>query len=93
VPSTLHGPISTGAKHNRRLFRLWWKRKGVLQIVDREKLLNGPKEPTPENLAYPQIARWTSAAIRRAHDRFPCSAWRFAEFAEDKDARTPISSS
>ena len=27
-----------------------------MQIVDREKLLKGPKEPTPENLRYPEIA-------------------------------------
>ena len=41
----------------------------MLQIVDRDKLLNGPKEPTPDNLRFPEIARLPMSALqRRAHD-------------------------
>jgi len=50
VPTELHGPISTGPQGNRVYFGYGTNKGGVLQIVDREKLLNGPKEPTAENL-------------------------------------------
>ena len=44
---------------------------GTIQIVDREKLLNGPKEPTDENLRYPQIARVDLPPAVGAHTAFP----------------------
>lgn len=53
VPTDLHGPISTGPAGNRIYFGYGTNKGGMLQIVDRDKLLNGPKEPTPENLRYP----------------------------------------
>ena len=87
VPSTLHGPISTGAKHNRVYFAYGANSKGVLQIVDREKLLNGPKEPTPANLVHPQIARLDLPPQFGAHTGFPLLGMEIAEFAKDKDAR------
>ena len=87
VPSTLHGPISTGAKHNRVYFAYGANSKGVLQIVDREKLLNGPKEPTPANLVHPQIARLDLPPQFGAHTSFPLLGMEIAEFAKDKDAR------
>ena len=40
---------------------------GVLQIVDREKLLNGAKDPTPENLLASQIARLDLPPMHGAH--------------------------
>src|SRR5882724_6529535 len=43
VPTDLHGPISTGPQGNRVYFGYGTNKGGVLQIVDREKLLNGPK--------------------------------------------------
>ena len=68
VPTDLHGPISTGPKGNRVYFGYGTNAGGILQIVDREKLLNGPKEPTPENLRAPEIGRLDHvAAGRRAH--------------------------
>ena len=57
VPISLHGAISTGPKGNRVYFGYGTNIEGVLQIVDRAKLLAGPKDPTPENLLAPQIAR------------------------------------
>ena len=69
VPTELHGMISTGPQGNRIYFGYGTNKGGVLQIVDREKLLNGPKEPTPENLRYPVIGQLDLlAAQRRAHD-------------------------
>ena len=49
TPVDLHGMISL-PKQNRVYFGYGTNKGGVMQIVDREKLLNGPKEPTAENL-------------------------------------------
>src|SRR3984885_1352233 len=46
TPIMLHGAISTGAKSNRVYFGYGTNDSGILQIVDRDKLLHGPKEPT-----------------------------------------------
>jgi len=71
TPIQLHGPISTGPKGNRVFFGYGTNTDGVLQIVDREKLLSGPKEPTPENLLYPQVARLDLPPMHGAHTVFP----------------------
>jgi hypothetical protein len=55
----------------------------VLQIVDREKLLKGPKEPTPENLLYPQIARFELGPFSGAHTTLPILGMDVAQFAKD----------
>src|SRR6185312_14858365 len=52
VPPPLHGPISTGPKGNRVYFGYGGDKDGVLQIVDRQKLLSGKKDPKPENILY-----------------------------------------
>ena len=68
VPTELHGPISTGPQGNRVYFGYGTNKGGVLQIVDREKLLKGPKEPTPDNLRAPEISRLHDVVVeRRAH--------------------------
>ena len=83
VPINLHGPISTGPKGNRIYFGYGTNTDGVLQIVDREKLLNGPKEPTPENLLYPQIARFELGPFSGAHTTLPVLGMDVAQFAKD----------
>ncbi|MCP3473366.1 hypothetical protein NLM33_23940 [Bradyrhizobium sp. CCGUVB1N3] len=88
VPTELHGPISTGPTGNRVYFGYGTNKGGILQIVDREKLLNGGKEPTPENLRYPEIARLPMSAFNGAHTTFPMLDMPVAEFAEDKDGKT-----
>jgi hypothetical protein len=88
VPTELHGPISTGPTGNRVYFGYGTNKGGILQIVDREKLLNGGKEPTPENLRYPEIARLPMSAFNGAHTAFPMLDMPVAEFAEDKDGKT-----
>src|SRR5499433_539868 len=70
VPTELHGPISTGKQGNRVYFGYGTNKGGILQIVDRAKLLNGPKEPTPENLRYPEIGRLELSPIVGAHTTF-----------------------
>jgi hypothetical protein len=88
VPTELHGPISTGPAGNRVYFGYGTNKGGFLQIVDREKLLNGPKEPTPENLRLPEIARMPMSAMNGAHTTFPMKDMPIAEFAKDKDGKT-----
>ncbi len=71
VPTELHGPISTGPKGNRVYFAHGTSSYGILQIVDRDKLLRGPKEPTPESLLYPQVGRLDLGPDAGAHTAFP----------------------
>jgi hypothetical protein len=87
VPEELHGPISTGPKGNRVYFGYGTNRGGVVQIVDRSKLLNGPREPTPANLLHPQVARIDLLPNTGAHTAFPLLGVDIAEFAHDKDGR------
>ncbi|MEI6550132.1 MAG: hypothetical protein WCO34_07115 [Betaproteobacteria bacterium] len=83
VPISLHGPISTGPKGNRVYFGYGTNTEGVLQIVDRDKLLNGPKEPTPENLLLPQVARLDLPPMHGAHTVFPMFGVDIPEFANN----------
>ena len=92
VPTDLHGMISTGPKGNRIYFGYGTNKGGVLQIVDREKLLNGPKEPTPENLRYPVVG---SSTCCRSTARTPpcrCSACRSPNSPRTRTARSATSS-
>jgi hypothetical protein len=88
VPISLHGPISTGPKGNRVFFGYGTNTEGVLQIVDREKLLNGPKEPTPENLLAPQIARLDLPPMHGAHTVFPMLGMDVPEFSKNLLGKT-----
>src|SRR6201993_2949818 len=87
VPTELHGPISTSKQGNRVYFGYGTNKGGILQIVDREKLLNGPKEPTADNLRYPEIARLPMSAFNGAHTTFPMPGMPVKEFANDKDGK------
>jgi hypothetical protein len=84
VPTELHGPISTGVKGNRVYFGYGTNKSGVLQIVDREKLLAGPHEPTPANLVAPQIGIFHLNAMTGAHTTLPVLDMNVPEFAKDK---------
>jgi len=81
----LHGPVSTGPKGNRVYFAYGYVREGIVQIVDREKLLKGPKEPTNENLLYPQVSRFDLPPSVGAHNVFPLLGMEIAEFAKEKE--------
>jgi hypothetical protein len=84
APADLHGPISTGPKGNRVYFGYGTNKDGALQIVDREKLLNGPKEPTNENLLYPQVGRMDLSPFNGAHTTLPLLGMPIAEFEKNK---------
>jgi len=83
VPISVHGPISTGPRGNRVYFGYGTSTDGVLQIVDRQKLLTGPKEPTPENLLAPQVARIDLPPMHGAHTVFPLLQVDVPEFARN----------
>lgn len=84
-PYDLHGGIRVG---NRVYFGFGTVRNGVIQIVDREKLLKGPKDPTPENLLYPQIARHDTPPYMGAHTTLPVLGLEVADFAKSTAAKT-----
>ena len=91
VPTGLHGPISTGPRGNRIYFGYGTNSDGVLQIVDRRKLLDGPREPTEPNLLHPQVGRLDLPPTMGAHTTFPILGMELAEFARDRAARAEIS--
>jgi hypothetical protein len=84
IPSDLHGPISTGPAGNRVYFAYGPLGGGIFQIVDRDKLLHGPKEPTPENLLYPQVGRLDFSPLFGAHTALPLLQMPLAEFAKSR---------
>ncbi|OFW02519.1 MAG: hypothetical protein A3I61_15975 [Acidobacteria bacterium RIFCSPLOWO2_02_FULL_68_18] len=84
VPTELHGPISLGPKGNRVYFSHGTGRGGIVQVVDREKLLNGPKEPTPENLRYPVITQIDLPPESGAHTSLPLLGMPMPEFAKQR---------
>jgi hypothetical protein len=83
VPTELHGMVSTGPRGNRIYFGYGTNKGGVLQIVDREKLLTGPADPTPDNLRYPVIGQLDMSPLQGAHSAIPLGKVRVPEFAHD----------
>jgi hypothetical protein len=83
VPTDLHGMISLGPQANRIIFAYGTNKGGVVQIVDREKLIKGPKEPTPENLRYPVIGQLDMSPLNGAHSAIPLGKMKIPEFAKD----------
>ena len=85
MPVAIHGLISTGPKGNRVYLAFGTNKGGIVQIVDRDKLLKGPKEPTPENLLYPQVGRLDMSPLYGAHTTMPLGKFKIPEFAHDKE--------
>ena len=91
IPPTVHGPIARG---NRVYFAYGTSSDGIIQIVDRDKLLNGnPESPDPfagtsENLLYPEVGRLDMNPQWGAHTTFPLMGQRIAEFAPDATGQT-----
>jgi hypothetical protein len=88
VPTELHGPISTGPKGNRVYFGYGTNKSGVVQIVDRQKLLTGPKEPAAQNLLFPQISVFNLNSMQGAHTALPVLGVPLPEFAKDKQPKS-----
>src|SRR5262245_6253492 len=85
VPVAIHGLVSTGPKGNRIYLAFGTNKGGILQIVDREKLLKGPKEVTHENLLYPQVGRLDMTPLAGAHTAMPLGKFKIPEFAHEKE--------
>jgi hypothetical protein len=90
VPEGLHGPIALGS----RVYMAYgtWK-NGVLQILDRNRLLKGNPAvadrfaPTRENLLYPQVGRLDMAPAWGGHTSFPVLGILVPEFGKNTNGR------
>ncbi len=80
VPPALHGPIRLG---DRVYFAYGTNANGVIQIVDRTKLLDGDPRPTVENLLAPQVGRLDMAPNWGAHTTFPVLGVDIPDFAKN----------
>ncbi len=84
----LHQPVVVG---NRMYLGYESGSNGVLQILDRDKFLNGdpqaadPFAPTPENLLYPQIARLDMPSYWGVHTAKPVYGLAVPDYTEDRD--------
>ena len=87
IPEELHGAISTGPAGNRVYFGYGTNKNGVLQIVDRQKLLTGAATPTNENLLYPQVGQLVLSPKTGAHTVFPIRGLTVPDFVKDRDAQ------
>jgi hypothetical protein len=91
IPLGLHGAIGLG---NRLYIAYGTSSDGVIQIVDRDKLLNGdpnssdPFAPTPENLLYPQIGRLDMAPNWGGHTTFPVLGRNIADWNTSTKGQT-----
>ena len=83
----IHGAISTGVKGNRIYVGFGTVSNGVLQILDREKLLKGAKEPTVENLLYPQVSLMYTSPHMGAHTTLPIMGVEIKDQAANKVSR------
>jgi len=83
IPPFLHGATSSGPQGNRVYVAYGTNRDGIVQILDRKKLLEGPKEPTVENLLHPQVARLDMPAFIGAHTTLAVTGVDVPEFAKD----------
>ncbi len=83
APRIVHGMISL-PEANRVYFAYGVGADGVMQIVDRDKLLHGAKEPTEANLTAPQVGRLDMPSIYGGHTAFPMLGMDVPDFTHDK---------
>ncbi len=84
VAHGVHGPIVLG---NRVYFAYGTSADGALQIVDRQKLLTGPKEPTAANLNAPEISRLYMSPNWGGHTAFPVLGMTIGDWAPNTKGR------
>ena len=78
VPS-IHGPISTGPAGNRVYFAYGTGSNGVLQIVDRAKLLSSP----PDDFKTAEVGRLVQNPDNGVHTSFPLGKYTVPDRAID----------
>ena len=85
IPTSLHAPFAFG---DRVYLGYGASDGGVMQILDRDKLINGdpdaedPFAPTPDNLLYPQISRLDMPGYYGAHTVKPILGVEVADYAD-----------
>ena len=87
----LHGMISAGVEKNRVYAAYGVGANGVIQILDRKKLLTdfeNPKKPTAEELLAPQVGYAVMSPDQGAHTTFPIFAQPVPEFQGHTQLRT-----
>jgi hypothetical protein len=90
APEGVHGPI---AYRDRVYFAYGTGAKGVLQIVDRERLLQGNPAaadrfaPSLENLLYPQVGRLDMSPDWGGHTSFPVLGLSVSDWAGNAAGR------
>lgn len=91
VPAPLHEPIRLG---NRVYFGYGTNAGGILQIVDRDKLLKGdptspnPFAPTAQNILYAQVGRLDISPNVGAHTTLPVLGIQIPEFSKNQRGTT-----
>jgi len=87
----LHQPVVVG---NRMYLGYEAGGSGVLQILDRDKFLNGapgvedPLAPTPQNFVYPQISRLDMPSYWGVHTAKPIYDMPIPDYVDDRDLST-----
>ncbi len=81
VPPGLHEPTVLG---NRVYLAYGTSSNGVLQIVDREKLLTGAPAPTPANLLSPQVGRLDMPSFWGGHTAWPLLGVEIPDYADNR---------
>jgi hypothetical protein len=79
----IHGPMSAGVEKNRVYAAYGTGANGVIQILDRKKLLTAfenPLKPTTEEMLEPQIGYITMSPDQGAHTTFPIFGVPIPEF-------------
>ena len=86
----LHQPFAIG---NRVYLGYGSSEEGIVQILDRDKLIYGdpdvenPFEPTAENLAYPEVSRLNMPTYYGAHTAKPIYGMEIADYADNGEHR------
>ena len=87
----LHGPISAGPGKNRVYAAYGTGANGVIQILDREKLLTAfedPVKPTEQEMLAPQVGYVTMSPDQGAHTVFPIFNEPIPEFQGHEAEKT-----
>ncbi len=87
IPMYVHGSFTLPGV-NRIYMGYGTNKDGLVQILDRDKMLKGPAAPTAENLIYPEVGRLTLSALTGAHTVFPMLRMPVAEFAKETEGQT-----
>jgi hypothetical protein len=85
VAQGVHGPIVLG---DCVYFAYGTSNDGLLQIVDRQKLLAGPPAPTAANLNAPEISRLWMSPNWGGHTAFPVLGMKIADWQVNSKGQT-----